>query len=637
MRLFTHPSRFFLFLAALSGVFILLFARLVHVQLIDGQKYLNRAESNRFYSKPILADRGVFLDRYSDPLMWNEKKYYQVAQPTALFENLTPITRDQALQLMASDSARVQTDNERQYRYPLSTAHVLGYVGKVTAEDLQKNSSLLVNEQVGKTGLEQVYDQQLRGQSGETIFEVNAMGQKLRQVSETPATAGQDMNTTLDPYLSEVAYSALGDKKGAVVITDAQTGEVLAMTSSPAFDLNLLSQNFADKDEEQARKDAVQALFADPNNVFFNRATAGAYPPGSVFKLMTAMSGLEGGQVNASTQVVDAGKITVGTTDFRNWFYRQYGRVEGSLGIVRALTRSNDIFFYKVAEWTGPDAIAAMARTFGFGAATGVGLPGETKGLVPDPEWKIRTKNEKWFLGDTYHYGIGQGDILTSPAQIAQMTQALANHGSLCQLSLVRVSGASGGDERHCRDVGVKPENLNLVLEGMMGACMPGGTAFPFFPYDAQQVKTADPVDTNIDNGAMVCKTGTAEFGAANDKGFRKTHALFTSIVGITPADLVVRDPAVSAAVLSPQEISLRNDWLKKVTGVTQPTSENFPHRLTITVLVESSDANPYPEGSYDAAPVAKHILEWIKGEKLAIAVTNPAKVPPAQVTFGAD
>ena len=437
MRAKTLSARVILFMTGMVLLFSFLIIRVIDLQVVRGRSYLVRAESNRFSSLRVSAPRGVILDRYKDPLVWNVQKYFQIQNPNSLYTQRVGVTRDQALQILSStQSATVVSDTERMYRYPQSLAHVLGYVGPVTVDDLRKDDSLAVGKQIGKSGLEAVYEKQLRGQDGNETYEVNAVGMKQRLVNRTEPVTGNDIETSLDPYLTEFAAQALGDQRGSIIITDAQTGKILTMTSKPTFDPNVMTQSFVEKDKEAQRKEQIQNFFQDPEKLFFDRAISGAYPPGSIFKIATSLAGLENGAVTESTQVVDVGKIQVGVSEFGNWYFRQYGKVEGALSIIKAIARSNDIFFYKTAEWTGPEKIAAMAREIGLGAKTGIDLPAETAGLIPDPEWKRRTRQEKWFLGDTYHMGIGQGDILTSPIQVAQMTQTMANNGSLCSVSL---------------------------------------------------------------------------------------------------------------------------------------------------------------------------------------------------------
>lgn len=596
---------------ATACIFSLLFFRLVDIQVIQGKKYRRLADDNRFFDQEILPPRGVLLDRYQQPLVWNVLQYLQVEHPDQLYSALQPISRTQALQQIATSGAQaVTTRLQRLYRYPSSLAHAVGYVGEVTAEDLQQQSELKPGAIIGKAGLEYVYQHQLQGISGRVTYEINAQGKKLREVRSEPPQPGNSLATSLDPYLTEFAYRKLGEVQGAVIITDAQTGKVIALTSRPGFDPNLLSRTEAEPQQEQQRKEHVQQLFADERKLFFNRAISGAYPPGSVFKIMTALSGLASGKVDATTQVVDEGVLKVGDYQYRNWYFTQYGRVEGSIGLIKAISRSNDIFFYKVAEWEGPDALVTYARTFGFGSKTHIELPAEARGLMPDPAWKEKLRGEKWYLGDTYHIGIGQGDVLTTPIQIAQMTQAVAHQGQLCDLSVITDT------KPNCRQLDVSPEHWQMVVTGMVGACSSGGTAYPLFSYNSKVRDETQSLEMNLSRGAVACKTGTAEFGAADAQGRRKTHAMFTIFFTIPEVtNLVAPQAAASAsALLSPtfdqvdalSDEELHRRWRDQVQKV------RFPRTVTVTVFLESDNQVPFREGSRDAAPIARQIVDWL-------------------------
>ncbi len=613
--------KLFLFSLVWVGIFTVLFLRIMQLQVAQGSEYVKKAEDNRFYTQRLPALRGVILDRFGDPLVWNVQKFFHVENPGALYVKTEPIDRDEALQLMATNSASVNTETQRFYRFPQSLAHVLGYVGSVTAEDLERDPTARVGQQLGKAGLELNYEKQLRGQDGQTIYEIDALGHKLRQVDRVEPTLGKNLQTSIDPYITEVAAQALAGKRGAVVMTDASTGQVIALTSAPNYDSNILSQTESDPQKETERKAKVQTFFTDPQQLFFDRAISGAYPPGSVFKLIVGLAGLEANSFTADTQVDDEGVIKLGDFVFGNWYYRQYGRVEGMINLARAIARSNDIYFYKAAEWTGPDNIAIMSRLLGLGSKTGIDLPAETRGLVPDPAWKQKVKNEKWFLGDTYHMGIGQGDLLTSPIQLAQMTQALANQGQLCQVSIVNQ------DKRQCRQAVANLDHLKLVLSGMVGVCSTGGTAYPFFPYNAKYL-SPDVTDANqqMDNGAVACKTGTAEFGAQDSRGYRKTHGWFTAAVTLpnfqqdfqnglnaTVSASLASQTATASAMThfqSEEQDTQQELWVKWRDKVQK---NGFPKEVTITVLVESDEVNPYREGSIDGAPIAKKIVDWME------------------------
>ena len=554
--------------------FLLIFARLVDIQLFRGQYFLDLANDNRYFTIEHPAERGIFFDRYQQPLVWNKRIYLKTDNPTILHPKTTVVSREDALQLLATNSAQVRYGLERYYRFPQSMAHVLGYVGSVTRENLIKDNSLKANDVIGKMGLEKIFDQQLRGQAESEVYEINALGERQRLISKKAGQSGQNITTALDPVLSEVAYQALAGQVGAVVIMDASNGEILTLISSPSFDANVLSVRSADMALEKQRQQQIQDLFSNPLKIFFNRSVSGAYPPGSVFKLVTALGGLEGGAVDAQTTVVDEGTLRVGEYEYANWYYTQFGRTEGEIGLQRSLARSNDIFFYKVAEWLGPNKLAEFARLLGLGKVTGVELGGEVAGVVPDPAWKEKVIGEPWYLGNTFHMGIGQGDILVTPLQVAQMIQAIVNHGTLCKPTLLK------RDHGDCGELGIADEDLELVLLGMLDACSTGGTAYPFFSHN--EIYRAEDMDAQqqIKNGAIACKTGTSEFGGVDGRGYRKTHAWLTMAMGTA--------------------------------GINKP---DFPEKIVIAVLVESDEDNPYKEGSRDAAPVAKEIVDWLYGK----------------------
>lgn len=619
MKRHSITPRLALFLAAGACLFTLLLGRAIDVQVLRGADFRLRADDNRFFTLPITAERGVFLDRYGQPLVWNTRTYYRVTDPDSIQVNKQVLSRDEALQLMATQSASVVTAHERLYRFPEALAHIMGYTGPVTAEDLQRDRTIALTDQIGKLGLEFSQNRLLRGTDGKETYEVNALGKRQKKIDNTAPISGQSLQTTLDPYLSEVAYRALGNKKGSVVILDADTGQVLTLVSSPSYNPNLLTHTQSTVEAEAERRRAVQALFTDPRQLFFNRAVGGSYPPGSVFKIVTALAGLESGKIDAETTVEDEGVLKVGIYEYGNWFFRQYGRVEGTISLVRAIARSNDIYFYKAAELMGPDTLAQMASMMGFGKTTTIEVTAQAKGLVPTPQWKEETIGERWFLGNTYHYGIGQGDTLVSPIQVAQMTQVVANEGTLCPPSLL----ASG--KNSCWEVGIKPENLQLVLQGMLDACSAGGTAFPFFPYNTiHRVEGATP-DEDLQRGAVACKTGTAEFGAADELDRRRTHGWFTATLGFDPS-LVALDPVTEAAPIPSGVItkdvslaSLRHGWLELV------TQKPLPRRLVLVAMVESDEEAPFKEGSRDAAPVVKQIVDWmIDFDKVASGSSTP-------------
>ena len=602
-------NKFLVFFFLLFAIFSLFFLRLLDVEILRGDDFFDLSEENRYFNKRYKAERAIFLDRYGDPLVKNQKQYLELLEPDQLYSKKKLISKDEALEIMATDSTKISHDFSRNYLYGEALASSLGYLSSVMADDLEKNENLALDERLGRMGLEKYFDELLRSQAAHQKFEVNALGEKQQLVEFQDAVYGQNIKTSLDPYLSTVAYQAMEGKKGAVVIMDAETGELLSLISSPSYDSNVFEASFLNKlanPESRVVGEAAQQIsdyLLDERQLFFNRSISGSYPPGSVFKLVTALGALEENALDADTVVEDEGVLKVGDWEYANWYFTQYGRTEGPVNLIKAITRSNDIYFYKAAEWLGPVKLAEYANLLSYGAKIGVELDGEATGLVPNPSWKEEVLFEPWYLGNTYHFGIGQGDLLVTPLQVAQMTQAIANHGSLCPATLLEANNVA------CRDLSLKEENINLVLEGMLGACSSGGTAYPLFPYNQQRELTLGLVrsdgelgDSNleigekIDRGMLVCKTGTAEFGGADERGYRKTHAWLTSIVGI---DFHLEEN---------EEIDeLKKEWLASI-----DEGKNFPKKLVITVLVESDEDKPYREGSEDAAPVVAKIIEWM-------------------------
>lgn len=534
---------------ALSTIlFILLTARLFWLQIVSGSRNRTLSEENRILARLIQAPRGVIMDRHGNVLAENEPVYTEVDE-SCRGQRLFPdtrwdlfcsasrtISREEALEHQAlGRGSEIATLVGRHYRLGREIAHTVGYVGEASAEDLAQHPDYDMGDLVGKGGVELVYEELLHGQNGAELVEVDAQSVVVREVAKKEPIPGEELTLTIDAQLQVRASALLEGKRGALVAVNPQNGEVLALVSSPSFDPNDVGRSLSSEDQP-----------------FFNRALAGLYPPGSVFKVVTAVAGLEEGTITASTEIEDTGEIRIGPYRYGNWYFNQYGRTEGVLTIVRAIKRSNDIFFYKVGESVGATRLSDWAKAFGYGRLSGIDLPGEQEGLVPSPEWKEQTQGERWFLGNTYHFAIGQSDLQVTPLQVTLMTAAAAS-GKLCQPHL-RLDGEAG---TVCRDLGTGEDTLWLVREGMMEACRNGGTAFPFFNFGVME----EGVRRRIEVG---CKTGTAEFGDPQGR----THAWFT--------------------VFAPAEAP----------------------EIVVTVLLEGAG-----EGSYQAAPVAKDFLTYYFSE----------------------
>jgi penicillin-binding protein 2 len=636
-------ARLFFVTSFVVTTFSVLLWRLIDVQLLRGQGFWESAERNRWFELPVLPNRGVILDRFGLPIVQNERFYTLVDQPDQLYSKSKIISQEEALPLLATTSSAVRVNSRRKYPYGPALAPVTGYIGAITQEELKLDKLIQPFQVLGKSGLELTYEKTLRGLLGVERFEVDALVKRQRQFLVKPAQNGTDLRTSIDPYLSEVAYRALNNQRGVVVISDTNTGQVLALVSKPTYDPNVFTQlnPLHDLKTRQVASEKIQEWFGDEHQPFFNRAVNGQYPPGSVFKLVTALAGLETKVIDLETTVLDEGVLKVGDFSYANWLWTQHGRTEGDIGLIRSISRSNDIFFYKTAEWVGPDQLAEWSKVLGLGNPVGIEIGPEASGLVPDPAWKQATVGEPWYLGNTYHYGIGQGDVKTTPLQLLQLGQVFGHDGTLCSPRIVESNNNS------CHEVGVSREAVDAVLHGMLDACAPNGTSFPFFDRNATALANLslefgyelqgsfvrfDP-DLALQRGAVACKTGTAEFGGQDIRGFRKTHGLWLGVLepelelleqnveSLTKAQSEADDQAGAndqsldnVQFLTNQE--LRQHWIEAVKSITKKGNK-YPTRIAVTVIVESDDDNPYKEGSKDAAPVALQIVNWLEGKAL--------------------
>lgn len=558
---------FLLPLILIFAAFIL-FLRLGYLQLVQGKFYQTLADSNRIRSLALHAPRGIISDRNGTPLVLNMPGFRQIVGGKSIH-----ISKEEAYSLAVKGKVDIEVDSLRQYPLKDALAHVLGYMGQITADELKtpEFANYSANDWVGKTGIEKEYEQTLRGQDGQVLFEVDAMGRKVRALGQTDPIPGQDISLTIDAKLQKAVYDAAkGIQKGAVIVS-LPDGELLAMVSKPSFDPNLFTLDSSYKPASDSAYRSLEGILTDSSGEpILNRAISGTYPPGSTFKIINAAEGLESHKIDENFRLTDTGILKIGDFSFANWYYTQYGRTEpGQLDITRAIARSNDIFFYKTAEMEGIDNLSNMAKEFGLGKQLGVDLPEEVAGLVPTKEWKKAHLHEDWFLGDTYHYGIGQGYLLTTPLQVNSWTQVIANGGTLYQPRLLLNQKSKIKNHNFLSE-----KTISLIRQGMIGACSTGGVAWPLFNFKLVNLHSKYQIDgrnfyipkdatnsakTNEIGVTLACKTGTAEHGS----GDTLPHAWIT----------------LFAPAYDPQ--------------------------IVITVLSESSG-----EGSNVAAPVAKKILE---------------------------
>jgi penicillin-binding protein 2 len=544
-------------------LFLLLFARLFFLQVIEGYYYRYLSDNNRTKSVVIHAPRGIIFDRNGVPLVYNLPGFREEVNGKTVF-----LSQDEALNLIAQGKNNLEIDSLREYPYKQDFAHVLGYIGQISKDELSSSAfaGYAGGDIIGKSGIEQEYEQKLKGTDGKQLFEVDARGNLTRKLGQDDPISGENITLTLDAKLQQAAFDAMKDVKKGAAIVSTPNGEILALISKPSFDPNLFTMGQSYKIASDSSYLTVSDVLLDSQNQpLLDRTIGGVYPPGSTFKLIVASSGLMNNIIDESWEIQDTGVVTLGTFSFSNWYYTGYGGTDGMVNIVKGIKRSNDIFFYKLAEKIGVDKVSETAKKFGLGAKLGIDLQGEASGIVPTPEWKLKNIGEQWYLGDTYHYGIGQGYLLTTPLQVNAWTQIIANGGTLYLPHLLKNQVPEVKASNLLND-----KNTALIKEGMVEACSPGGVAWPLFSYtiknaklpiDGKNILGLDPASGSADMRHVVvaCKTGTAENGGVDTV----SHAWIT----------------LFAPAYNPQ--------------------------IVITVLSENSG-----EGSNVAAPIAKKILD---------------------------
>ncbi len=515
-------------------IFIFL-VRLFILTMIGGENYRNLADENRIRLVNLEGERGKIFDRNGQVLAQSGKVYLlkKGSEVVEISENTAGELERSRLagENFEGELGRIEQKVVREYKFGENLAHILGYL---SPNDQSSNGQSM---QAGRLGIEAVFDNFLSAKPGRKLIEVDTLGKNVSVLGTEDAQAGRDIHLTIDLDLQRKAFEALSKQlksksltRGSIIIQNPRTGEILALVSQPSFDPQNIAVSLTNKDKP-----------------FLNRATQGVYPPGSVFKLVSALAGLEVGAVTRDTEIEDVGEFYIGDVRFANWYFLSYGGKDGTIKIDRAIARSNDIFFYRLAEKTGLSAIRTLAIKLGMGQKTGVDLADESLGLVPDETWKKSTQNNPWFLGDTLHLAIGQGFLQATPIQLNSITSFMATGYSTRPYLVSKIDAK---DKKHEVLIGskvvkeniVNQQNLSIVRDGMRMACEEGGTAWPFFtaPYK------------------VGCKTGTAE------KALGNPHALFTAF----------------APYENPQ--------------------------ISITVVIEDGG-----EGSSVAAPVAREILDW--------------------------
>ncbi len=486
--------------------FILLLVQFWFLQVIRGGYYQSQAEMNRVRAVPIAAPRGRLLDRSGATLVENRPSFNivftpehtddvdrsvatlaqllrmgeaQIRERVARRTPLRPVVikTDASLEDVAAiearrlelPEARVDAVPLRSYPLAAASAHALGRVGEITERQLQAAEfvDLKAGDLVGQAGIEQGYNRSLMGQDGARRIVVNSRGMEVNEAEDRQQPApGPNLGLTLDAGLQKTAEQALAGRAGAVIALDPRNGDILAMTSTPAYDPNTFTTGI---DISLWRK-----LNDDPQKPLLNRVIQAIYAPGSTFKIVTALAALEERLITPQTSFFCPGYVIM----YNRMFRCHKGSGHGWVDLKRALTGSCNAYFYNVGVRLEIERIHKYATLMGLGAPSGVDLPGESSGLVPSQLWKLRTQKAPWYPGETVSVSIGQGQVSVTPIQLARLAALVGNGGKLVAPHLVRVERGDVKRWPEPRDLGLHKESIAAVIEGMRGVVSTGGTGW---------------------------------------------------------------------------------------------------------------------------------------------------------------
>ncbi len=500
--------------ACIFFVFVILFLRLVYLQMIKGEEYRLLSEKNAVRLKSIKSSRGLIFDRDHRLLVDNRpsfnlkivledagevnhtlKKLSELisipleelkhnidqAGKGAFYKPITlkdSITRDQLAIVEAHKfdlpGIHIEIEPTRHYIYEKMAAHLLGYLGQVNSKELQsgKYSNVRAGDSIGRYGIEKSFQGHLQGKRGGRQIEVDANGRTIKILKTVEPVAGNDLHLTIDLELQMRAEKLLENKDGAVVAIDPTNGDVLLMASNPSFNQNDFIGGISSK--------KWQALMNDPGKPMNNKAIQAEYPPASTYKIITSFAALEEKHIDLNSKVFCPGFFKYGNRVYRCWNKAGHGEVN----VIDSLSQSCDVFYYQAGDKTGVDTLAKFARECGLGQKTGIQLENEKKGLIPTSSWKLERFKEPWQGGETLSVSIGQGYNLVTPLQMAVFTAAVGNGGTLYRPRIVTAINDSQGnvvefiDPHITGKLPVSEKTLDIVRDGLFKVVHdPHGTA----------------------------------------------------------------------------------------------------------------------------------------------------------------
>jgi penicillin-binding protein 2 len=595
----TLQSRLAIIKTVVVGALALVVVYFWHLQVVRGKYFRELAENNRMRSVPIPAPRGPIFDRNGRVLVENRSSFNVVltAEPNTNLDaelgrvgRLIELDEDQVRERIEGQGPRfksvvVKADASEEdvavvearrleepevgvevvplRAYPLMTeaAHVLGRVGEITDRQLVAApfAGIEPGTVVGQAGIELQYNRALMGKDGVRRVVVNSRGVEVEEAQQEPPVPGPPATLTIDVELQRAMDEAMGGRAGGAVALDPRTGEVLALTSNTAYDPNVFSGGISTT--------VWQSLIKDQETPLMNRVIQGQYAPGSSFKVIMSIAALESGVITPKTVFHCPGALSI----YGKTFLCSKEGGHGTLDLARALAQSCNVYFYNVGVRLEIERISKYANMLGLNAPSGIDLPYEASGLIPSPEWKMRTHKVQWFSGETVSVSIGQGGVTVTAIQMARLAAAVGNGGRLVQPHLIKTLKAAPVEFKAPVDIGLKPSTIAAVKEGMAAVVAPGGTGWR----------------AQLPGIRVAGKTGSAQV---------VTHARLES--------------DKKSHMFQP------HGWFMCFAPVDNP-------RIAMAVLVEHGTA-----GGQSAAPIAGQILAHFFGVPPPPATTTPPPLP---------
>ncbi len=489
-----------LIVGGLQATFIgILAARMHNMQVLQSDTYRFLAEENRIDVRLIAPERGLILDRYGRVIAQNEQNFgvtitrEDTDDIDAVLERVSTLislssgqidrvkrelnTRSSFAPVLITDGLTwdqlamvsvnapslpgitAEVGQLRVYPYGPDFAHTVGYVGRVTKRDLirvedQDPLLRLPQFKIGKFGAESRFDRSLRGSAGNRRVEVNAVGRVMRELAREEGDRGQTIQLTLDAALQNFTAARLGNESASAVVIDTRNGDLLAAVSSPSFDPNLFVSGISQREYDK--------LLQNDHRPLHNKIAQGLYPPGSTFKMVTLLAGLEAGLVNPAETIRCSGFVELGDRQFHCWKRSGHGLTDAR----KSLTESCDTYYYDICQRVGIEGIAQMARYLGLGLRHDVAMTSISEGLIPTKDWKFRVHKQDWLIGDTLNATIGQGYVLASPLQLAVMTARLASGHNIRPRMIRSIDGIETSDNSH-EPLQINKAHLDLVRDAM--------------------------------------------------------------------------------------------------------------------------------------------------------------------------